>query len=537
MATAFSVKSSALRNTKDKNMAINFAKFFRSLLGSKPKPTPAPAPTPVTYGTLRVQVYIGDVEKDDKLVNAPVFVAGVTTRDGITGATGDVEFAALPYGSYTVTVTMPGFDTVSKDVTLPSDAVNINTKRTARTGIVHAAGSAFVDDLGEFYPLGATLMWALRGWKFERDRVRQNLAFLQKYRVDFVRILAEVGWAGNDIQPDQWDDYDALLANFIDETYDVYGMRTQITMIGGGTNTDYSRLVDRIIAIVKTRQHKVFLIEVANESFQNFTDSSKMKSFARRFVSALPDTLVACSSTPDDDDGSVLKDFASAATASVKHFERSLNESGWKGVRKPWEMRGPIGSLPSSQNEPQGPRSSVCEYTEPIHMVMNRWTGIIMGWKAYVLHNGAGVGGQVDTTHNRPANLWEVPGIDTIMDAVRNLDSFVPKGIVGTPTRTGVVGHPSSADAIWVDGADHGVVRDYACITDFGFVQTLIGIKQYVDLKFNANYHITALHPVTGAVVNEADVTPGANGAHRLQASLAASSDGTGGLIIVATHR
>src|SRR5262245_31611748 len=57
-----------------------------------------------------------------------------------------------------------------------------------RRGIVHPSGRCWADDDGLFYPLGQTLFWAMRGWKYERDRIKQNMQFLAGW-ADYIRIL------------------------------------------------------------------------------------------------------------------------------------------------------------------------------------------------------------------------------------------------------------------------------------------------------------------------------------------------------------
>src|SRR5262245_19879757 len=43
-----------------------------------------------------------------------------------------------------------------------------------RTGILHPDGRAVRDDQGRMRPIGCSLMWAIAGWRDERDRVKQN---------------------------------------------------------------------------------------------------------------------------------------------------------------------------------------------------------------------------------------------------------------------------------------------------------------------------------------------------------------------------
>src|SRR5439155_12200302 len=113
-----------------------------------------------------------------------------------------------------------------------------------------------------------------------------------------------------------------------------------------------------------------------------------------------------------------------AATLATIHMDRTYGDGGWRECRQPWDWKD--FPFPVSHNEPIGPRSSVAEETDPMRLAMLRAVGLINGVEAFVLHNGAGVGGRVDPAHNRPANLWEVPNIDAIMDAVRGVDALMP---------------------------------------------------------------------------------------------------------------
>jgi hypothetical protein len=130
-----------------------------------------------------------------------------------------------------------------------------------------------------------------------------------------------------------------------------------------------------------------------------------------------------------------------------------------------------------------------------------------------------------------------VPGIDEIMKATRGLDAILPSWAgTGSLTRKGLGNHPFEADAIWTDGADHGVTRDYACLNGGAFWQTLIGIKKSVTMTSHGNYHIRVYNPVTAALVNEQDVSIGQT--VRFDAAQGAqSSTGTSALLVVGTPR
>jgi hypothetical protein len=519
-----------------------WSSLLRSLgVGKKKNPDPPTPPAQHAWYVLRVSAFDGNPNLDEKIVGAHVDVKGPDgySDSGNTDAAGNIWFTHLAPGDYTVEVSRDGFVRNRTSASLTSGDVTLNVelereKAKARKGVVHGVGHEWVDDDGAFLPLGVTLMWALHGWKFDRERVKKNVVYARSKGADYLRILCEVGWQNNDITPDVWTDWDTVFAEFIDYCYDEVGIRVQPTVIAGGTSTNYDRLVDRVIAVLSSRKEKIQFIEVANEWFLNFNDEGRMRAFGRKLKNALSPLVVALS-TPDGNDEAAAtnKTWVQAGDASggVKHFDRSHAENDCKPIRKPWEAKGP--QFPSSHNEPQGPRSSVAEYTEPVHIVMSRAVGILCGWNSYIIHNGAGVGGLRDDARNRPANLWEVDGVDAVYDATRALDAILPNGASnGVQTRFGLGNHPLSADAIWTDGADHGVVRDYACVFgDGSFWQTLIGIKDHVDLKPSAHYALSVYNPVTGKVVMELEGQAGF--AVRVMANtVAQASNGLGFAIV-----
>lgn len=360
-----------------------------------------------------------------------------------------------------------------------------------RHGIVHADGRSWVDDDGAFYPLGGTLFWSMWGWRNDRDRLEQNLQYLAQHHYDYVRILAEVAWPGEEISP-SWPDYAQVLGELIDYAYDQLGLRVEITMIGSGDEgVDYMGLAQTIVGVVTAgRQHKVLDVEVANESYQRPISLDQMRQVGAYFLTNLPGQLVALSSAeglgsyaPGTTDwiGDTINTYLQPGTANLFtiHMDRTFGDDGWREVRQPWDWKD--FPAPVSHNEPIGPRSSVAEEVDPIRLGMLRAVGIINGVEAFVLHNGAGVAGVVDPAHNRPANLWEVPNIDAVMDTVRAVDAILPpRAGDGQHWNNAWAGNPWVADAFWGDGADHGVNRNYTVATADGWVSTESGIKDHV---------------------------------------------------------
>lgn len=410
--------------------------------------------------------------------------------------------------------------------------------RTARSGVVSGAGREFVDGQGTFSPYGATLFWAVRGWKFERERVQANIDWLAAQGFDYIRVLGQVDWVGNEIDP-AWPDYEEQLAGLIDYTY-AAGMRVQLTLMGSPYR-DPMGLARRIAPVVAARPHKVIFLEVANEWWQNFSGGvGDLRSIGSYLRGATPN-LVALSA-PAGEATEETKGWVGAGAASmgVAHFDRADNtvEWKWRHVRKPWESRGP--SFPASSNEPGGPRSSVAQYEEAIHLVMLRAVGILAGYTGFVLHNGAGVQGVVNSCcGGRPANVWEVPDIEATARAIRELDKILPANpSMGTPTRAGVGGtggHPLGADAFVVD-AGRGVVRDYASVRGDGtFWQVLFGLKDYVVLTSDAAYDLEFVDPLTGIVEHRRSVA--ARESIRIEPGAARDSRGWGAYIVRGRRR
>ncbi len=379
-----------------------------------------------------------------------------------------------------------------------------------RHGIVHGEGRSFVDDDGSFYPLGATLFWALRGWKFEQPRLKQNLEFLANHHYDYVRILGEVSWVGNEIDPD-WSDYQKNLGEFLDFAYDRYGLRSEITLIGGGHEAQAMALAEKITSVVKSgREHKILDFEVANESYGRHITIDEMRKIGRYLRQNFPKHLVAISSgegtnsymTPTTDWRTdfvnVFMQLGSANLATI-HMDRGFGDFGWRAIRQPWDWKD--FPFPVSHNEPIGPRSSVAEEVDPVRLAMLRAVGIINGVSAFVLHNGSGVTGQIDLSRNRPANLWEVPGIDGIMKAVRDVDTLLPpRAGEGNHWNNGWPGAPFNVDGFWASGSDHGVNRNYTASTSDGWISTASGVKDYVVFTASRNSLVDVFDVLKGKV-------------------------------------
>lgn len=407
-----------------------------------------------------------------------------------------------------------------------------------RHGVVRAEHRTFVDDDGPFYPLGATLFWSLYGWKNERERVKQNLQWLARHRFDYVRILGEVDWAGEEIDP-SWPDYAQVLGEFLDYAYDQCGLRVELTLVGG--KGDPMVIAQKVAPVINAgRKHKILNLEVANESYQRPMTLQAMQA-AGTWLLQNTSNLVALSSgegldayAPGTTDWRA--DYAriylppGVANLGTIHMDRTQGDFGWREVRQPWDWKDL--PFPVSHNEPIGPRSSVAEENDAIRLAMLRTVGIINGVGAFVLHNGAGVFGRVDPARNRPANLWEVPGIGAIMQAVRGVDRWLPPRLAeGQHWNNGWAGAPWNVDAFWGDGADHGVNRNYTVATGDGWVSTEAGVKDRAVFTSSRKSRVEIFDVLKGKT---AEVTLNAGQTYTL---LPDSRDGNGfGAFVIVGH-
>lgn len=273
-------------------------------------------------------------------------------------------------------------------------------------------------------------------------------------------------------------------------------------------------LCQNMAAILASRPDTVLDIEMVNEWYQNGVNGDFgllqfMGQVCRR--AGIPHVLALSSGEQGMPFEQVLAGAMVIAGANLQtiHMDRGLGDEGWRAVRQPWDWRDC--TFPVSHNEPIGPRSSVAEMTDPLQLAMLRATGILCGVTSFVLHNGAGVAGQIDPTHNRPANLWEVPGIDAIMEAVRAVDTFMPPDIwTGRHWNNQWEGNPFYCTEIWPD-TPRGVNRSYLVETPTGFYVCANGIKD-VATYINAagrTVEVELFDPVVGSVVRSEAVAPG----------------------------
>jgi hypothetical protein len=456
------------------------------------------------------------IERDNPAVNVkrPVDAFGRAEFLGL-------KPSSFPEHAINVHVTAPGyqpylckpaiFNAINWTLgdTAPCAKALTPSRPPARSGIVQIDRRALRDDQGPLHGLGLTFFWAYQGETTEHDRFIANLEWLNDpafpyRRPDYLRILAQVDWQGRDIDPND-PNYEANLGKTIDDIFS-RGMRSDISLIGGPLSRgDAVALAQKVARVLVGREQKVIDLEMANEwSADNKTDIDTMVAmvgvFARSGVRVLG---LSSNLEPEIVDG--LR--RSGGTALFEHSDRDPGDFKWRQVR---QMRDCTAGSPfvMSMNEPPGPNSSLSTNDSPVQLAIMRATAHTQGCALSVLHVGDMVTGLVDPSRNRHANLWEVPGLDAILQAVRRVDAFLPEGVEnwqntnqhGHTDRVGP--HPLLADGIWSDGDDHGVDRAHGAVSGNQFVEVLLGVKDYVNLQAAQALAFDALDPASGAVTH-----------------------------------
>ena len=385
------------------------------------------------------------------------------------------------------------------DVALPSS----EPAHAPRRGIVRLSGQSWQDDGGPYYPLGDTLLYALGHWHrggAKRELVKENLAFLASYSHDYIRILGQVDWAGEEIDPN-WPTYDQDLGDLIDCAYDTYGLRTKVTVIGGGAPNPKAcaEPVRRVIAA--GRQQKAQLLEAVNEQNGSGAD-------AVTIARVLGGLGVPVATGRGNAGISTIKDEGDLAHTSVDcfHTERGLGSTDEPGgaharqVRQCWDFH--HFNRASENGEPPGPASSVATLTDPYQLATFRAASIICGAGAFCLHTGSGVYGRdyLSSAGMRYARLADIPNIDAIMTAVRNADLRLPSGIENWPAFN--VGHP-------VNHIQGEANKLFGCRHDRSFVEVLIGCDGIQTFQATVAVDVAVYHIATGGMVGEHHLSAG----------------------------
>ena len=401
-----------------------------------------------------------------------------------------------------------------------------------RAGRVRVVGHSLVDDDGPFLGLGASYFTALWRCKNDRPRLESDLAFLSRQGFNYYRILSMVGfnpsWEGREIAPvsftgakgdrvDAWPDYWRQLRDLIDLAYDRYGMRAQITifadaqlMPGKKARIEHMRRI--LEDVVPGREHKIVMLEVANEAWQNGFPGDAGVADLREFAAYLGRrTEIPIAISSDHESG--IKGFerlyaAPSSDVATWHFSRDRRtDDGWKPVYDCWELGDRTGFPPVSSNEPIGPGASVDAEKDPIRLVMAAAFAYAAKLPMYVFHCEAGVHGK--------SRFEDTPGIDCFEHVIRLLPGDVPdwrrndgKG-EGAPFTAFAKGQP---DRYWpeIESSPDGCVRNAGGRRGDRFVCVPIGIRPGgLQIEARKALEFTAHDPLTGMAMKSATMRAG----------------------------
>lgn len=382
-----------------------------------------------------------------------------------------------------------------------------------RPGRVTLNDHTLCDDDGEFLGMGASYFPALRRVKFDRARYRNDLDFLSRQRFNYIRTLSMVGWypawKGKEIAPvtfknkrgeiiDGWDDYWQQLGQMIDIAYDEFGIRSQITIFADAQlmpdKADRLRHIEKLLEAIRSREHKVILLEVANEAWQNGFSGPQGVSDLREFGKYLNDRteiLVALSATDGHTERGLRELYlGSAADIATEHFSRDIRtaEGGWLPVRDVYCVNSIANLPPAASNEPIGPASSVAAENDPIKLVSAAAYAWMSGLPMYVYHTRAGVFGE--------DRFEDMAGAGDY----RHLLKILPRDIANWRHTE------SDADfAPFVTG--ERAVRHLCCVKGNEFYTLPIGISAGgLQLQARRDMTIEVFNPLTGKVVLQASI-------------------------------
>jgi hypothetical protein len=386
-----------------------------------------------------------------------------------------------------------------------------------------------VDDDGPFLGLGVSYFTALWRYRHDRQRLESDLRFLAQQGFDYYRMFSMVGWNeawdGLEIAPveftnrtgkhiEAWPDYWSQLAGLVDLAYDRFGLRTQITVFADGQlmpdkqkRIEHLRLL--LTNVVRGREQKIILLEVANEAWQNGFPGEPGVADLREFTKYLADRTEVLVATTSNHEGEFEKLYAhSAADIATWHFSRDRRpDDGWKPVYDCWEMGGLSGFPPVSSNEPIGPGSSVATESSSIRLVMAAAFAYTAKLPMYVFHSQAGVFGKT--------RFEDTPAIKDYLHLKEILPGELPNWQrndgrqAEAPFTAFVGGQPDRYGSESPAGRD-GCLRNIGSRQGHRFVCVPIGIRENgLQLQAREDLEFKAFDPVSGAVIKAATLKTG----------------------------
>lgn len=408
-----------------------------------------------------------------------------------------------------------------------------------RHGPVRLEGRVLHDAAGPFHGLGVSAFQALRRAKFDRNRFRSDLQFLASCGFRYVRVLSMVGghpsWRGREIAPvtfrnrdgdtvEAWPDYAEQLKDTIDIAWE-HGLRTELTLFADADRIMPGRAarlahLDLVLDVVRGREEKVILLEVANEAWQNGFPGAggiaDLKDFGR-ILADRTEVLVALSAPPGQENRDLEELYAgSAADIATHHFTRDTRspEGPWLPVIDVFRVNAANGLPPVSSNEPIGPGASVAVESDPLRLVAAAAYAWMSGLPMYVFHSAAGVAGDV--------RFEDTPGID----AFGHLLALLPPDIANWNRSEGregdrpfilfTRGRPDEWATARRSGnaapekSDTGAIRNLSCWKDDRFYCLPVGIRPGgVELEARHPMDFEVIDLLTGEVISRHSLPSG----------------------------
>ena len=355
-------------------------------------------------------------------------------------------------------------------------------------GIVQVVSRQFADDRGFFSPLGTTF-FPLACPDIPDETIVNEITLTGD--VDYLRALGEVGgssWADRTIDPRRGD-YETVLAHRFDITWDL-GKRIFFSCFGGGVigQSAIDMAVNRMLNVLRPRQHMLQCVEIANED--NFPGNDvDLRRVARMITAALPGVPLAPHSgdtnfVPAEED---IARFLDVCNMLSLHLDRTDGDQGWRVARQTWGINN---SCAHAQGEPAG---IYLKQNEDVHdatrMAFMWGVGILNAFTSFVIHTGAGVrlGGSYDQGMGRPSSFAQMPDYPQWVAKCRQMAVLMPDGVCNwvKTSQRGTDPWPDNflwADSIWSDGFDHGCSRNYVAYSGQQFICLCFGVKQWVEL-------------------------------------------------------
>jgi len=266
--------------------------------------------------------------------------------------------------------------------------------------------------------------------------------------------------------------------------------------------------------VVRGREHKIILLEVANEAWQNGFPGKQGVVDLREFAKYLGERTqvpVAITSNHDGEENFEAVYAGNVADVATWHFSRDRRtDDGWKPVYDCWDLAVRKGFPPVSSNEPIGPGSSVNAEREPIRLVMAAAFAYAAKLPMYVFHSDAGVLGRT--------RFEDTPAIDQFTHILRLLPPDLPNWQRSD-------GREDGAPFVTMDGC----VRNTGARNADRFVCVPIGVRPPgLTLQARHALEFTAFNPLTGDTVKSATLRKG----ERLTVP-----QGPGALILIGRNR